>query len=263
LRSNGRVRVLALHTAVALSFFLAAPAARAEDAAACYDASWAGVPAAELRLAVHDGPDGYRNEIEIRTLGLARWATKFNGNATGAGRLAAEHLPAPQTYDAHYDLRKRKHRILNLHFVQENGALVAERQPDDTSRKPPLDEKYRRDVLDPLAVLAAIRQRLKEHRDAGFTIPAYDDARRFDVVTRAPPRRENGVIHLALTLHAIAGFKGESSDDGDPDDAPRPVALTLSDDGRLMPLKMRVPIWYLPLSVSLERVCSVDQPCTW
>jgi hypothetical protein len=240
---------------------LAAPAARAEDAAACYDASWAGVPAAELRLAVHDGPDGYRNEIEIRTLGLARWATRFHGHATGAGRIVAEHLPAPQAYDAHYDLRKRKHRILSLRFVTANGALVAERQPDDTSRKPELAEKFRRNVLDPLAVLAAIRQRLTEHPDAGFTIPAYDDARRFDVVTRAPPHRENGVIHLALTLHAIAGFKGKSSDADDPDDAPRPVEVTFSDDHRLMPLSMTVPLWYLPLTVELTRVSAAGKTC--
>jgi hypothetical protein len=242
---------------------LAAPAARAEDAAACYDASWAGVPAAELRLAVHGGADGYRNEIEIRTLGLARWATKFHGNATGIGRLVAEHLPAPQTYDAHYDLRKRKHRILSLRFVARGAATLAERQPDDTSRKPQLGEEFRRNVLDPLAVFAAIRQRLKEHPNAGFTIPAYDDARRFDVITRTPPSRGNGVIRLALTLHAIAGFKGESSDDGDPDDAPRPVDVTFSDDSRLMPLSMTVPIWYLPLTVELTHWSAAGQTCGW
>jgi hypothetical protein len=240
---------------------LAAPAARAEDAAACYDASWAGVPAAELRLAAHDGPDGYRNEIEVRTLGLARWVTKFHGNATGIGRLAAGRLPAPASYEARYDLRKRKHRIASLRFVEAGRATIAERQPDDTSRKPELAAKFRRDVLDPLAVFAAIRQRLKEHPDAGFTLPAYDGARRFDVVTRAPPRRQDGVIRLALTLHAIAGFKGESSDDGDPDDAPRPVDLTFSDDQRLMPLLMTVPIWYLPLTVELTRWSGAGQSC--
>jgi hypothetical protein len=242
---------------------LAAPAARAEDAAACYGASWAGVPAGELRLAVHDGPDGYRNTIGVRTLGLARWAIKFQGEATGMGRLVAEHLPAPQAYDAHYDLRKRKHRILSLRFVAKDGATIAERQPEDTSRKPQLAEQFRRNVLDPLAVLAAIRQRLKEHPDSGFTIPAYDGSRRFDIVTRAPPRRENGVIHLALTLRAIAGFKGESSDDGDPDDTPRPLDLAFSDDRLLMPLSMTVPLWLLPLTVELTRWSSPGQSCPW
>lgn len=243
------------------ALLLAASAAHAEEAAACYDASWAGVPAAELRLAVHDGPEGYRNEIEIRTLGLARWVTKFRGHATGIGRLAAEHLPAPASYEAHYDLRKRKNRVASLHFVFENGAVTAERQPEDTSRKPQLAEKFRRNVLDPLAVFAAIRQRLREHPGTGFTIPAYDGARRFDVVTRAPPTRQNGTIRLALTLHAIAGFKGESSDEGDPDDAPRPIDLTFSDDARLMPLSMTVPIWYLPLTVEMTRWAEKGRSC--
>lgn len=242
---------------------LAAPAARAEDAAACYEASWSGMPAAELRLAVHDGADGYRNEIEVRSLGLARWVTRFRGNATGIGRLVPDHLPAPASFAAHYDLRKRKSRIASLRFVAAKGAVVAERQPDDTSRKPQLAEKFRHDVLDPLAILAAIRQRLREHPDAGFTLPAYDGARRFDVVTRAPPRREQGAIHLGLSLHAIAGFKGESSDDGDPDDAPRPVELLFSDDKRLMPLSMTVPIWYLPLTVDLVRWSGPGETCGW
>jgi hypothetical protein len=242
---------------------LAAPAAHAEDAVACYEASWSGMPAAQLRLAIHDGPDGYRNEVEIRTLGLARWVTKFHGSASGTGRIVAEHLPAPHSFGAHYDLRKRKNRILSLRFVVSNGTVVAERQPEDTSRKPELAEKFRRDVLDPLAVLAAIRQRLEEHPAAGFTIPAYDGARRFDVVTREPPRRESGVIHLALTLHAIAGFKGESSEDGDPDDAPRPVEVTFSDDRRLMPLSMTAPIWYLPLTVELTQWSSPGKGCAW
>lgn len=250
-------------TAFFVSLVLLTAPARAEDAAACYDASWAGIPAGELRLAVHDGPEGYRNEIELRTLGLARWATRFRGTATGTGRLVPEHLPAPASYDAYYDLRKRQHRILSLRYIARDGAIVAERQPDDTSRKPPLAERFRRNVLDPLAVFAAIRQRLREHPDAGFTIPAYDGARRFDVVTRAPPHRENGVIHLALTLLAIAGFKGESSDDGDPDDAPRPVDLTFSDDRRLMPLSMTVPLWFLPLTVELTRWSGAGQPCPW
>jgi hypothetical protein len=64
-------------------------------------------------------------------------------------------------------------------------------------------------------------------------------------------------------LRAIAGFKGETSDDGDPDDAPRPVALTLSDDGKFTPLAMTVTIWFLPLTASLERVCEPGDPCAW
>ena len=241
---------------------LASPA-QAEDLVALYEADWAGVPAADLRLSVHEGTDGYRNEMTIRTLGLARWVTRFHGDAVGAGRIVAGHLPKAVSFDARYDLRKRKNRILGMRFVTTGGATLAERTPDDTSRKPPLAAEFRRNVVDPLGALAAIRQQLREHPAAGFTIPVYDGARRFDAIAADPPKHENGTLVLALTLKPIAGFKGETSEDGDPDDRPRPSTLTLSDDARLMPLSMTVPIYYLPLTVTLVRWCGAAKPCPW
>ena len=65
-----------------------------------------------------------------------------------------------------------------------------------------------------------------------------------------------GVLRVALNLRPIAGFKGETSDDGDPDNAPRPVALTLTDDARLLPMSISVRVFYLPLVVQLDRVCA-------
>ena len=70
-------------------------------------------------------------------------------------------------------------------------------------------------------------------------------------------------LELELTLAPIAGFKGDTSDDGDPDNAPRPVTLTISDDHRLMPLSMQVSVAYLPLVVQLTRWCDTAAPCQW
>jgi hypothetical protein len=108
-----------------------------------------------------------------------------------------------------------------------------------------------------MAIQTAVRR-----GETAFTVPVYDGTRRFDTVGRVLPRdpRDPG-IHLAITLKAIAGFKGGS--EGDPDDAPRPVSLTLSDDPRLLPLVMSVPIWFLPLDVSLVRSCELNAPCNW
>jgi len=236
--------------------------ARADDVAALYQADWAGLPAARIRLTLHDGPDGYRDEIAIGSEGLPHVVTRFRGTAVAEGKTAGAS-PMPARFDANYDLRKRKDRRLRMAFAAKGGAIVAERGAGDTSRKPELAEKFRRDVIDPLSVITLIRAALRRGATA-FTLPVYDGARRFDAAVKVLPRnpKESG-IRLALSLHAIAGFKGETSEDGDPDDAPRPVSLTLSDDARLMPLKMSVPIWFLPLSVSLVRVCAGDKPCEW
>ena len=47
----------------------------------------------------------------------------------------------------------------------------------------------------------------------------------------------DGVLRAELTLRAIAGFKGETSEDGDPDVAPRKVELSV-DEARMVPLSV-------------------------
>jgi hypothetical protein len=142
--------------------------------------------------------------------------------------------------------------------------VFADRGPDDTSQKPPLADKFRKNVLDPLSALTAIRHELRRGNRGSFTVPVYDGARRFDVVAQVLPKKEGDrVLHLRLTLSPIAGFKGETSDDGDPDNAPRPVDIRISDDARLLPLSMQVSVAYMPLTVELARSCESSAACAW
>jgi hypothetical protein len=237
--------------------------AQADDFSALYRATWAGVPAAEIRLVLRDGPADYHDEIAVAAQGLSWLVTHFRGNAVAEGKVAVGGAPAPARFESNYDLRRRKDRQLRMKFVARNDAVIAERGPGDTSRKPELAEQFRRNVIDPLSVITSIRAAVRRG-ETGFTIPVYDGARRFNAEVRVLPRdpKDPG-IHLALVLRAIAGFKGESSDDGDPDDAPRPASLTLSDDMRLTPQSMSVKIWFFPLDVSLERICTANEPCSW
>src|SRR5215831_15659980 len=77
--------------------------AQAEELAAFYRATWAGLPAAEIRLGLGDTPSDYRHEIRIETQGLPRWLTKFRGDAVGEGKLVSDGTVTPARYDAHYD----------------------------------------------------------------------------------------------------------------------------------------------------------------
>jgi len=244
-----------------------AGSAHADETAALYQAYWAGLPAGEIRLTLRDDPDLYRGEILIRTVGLAGLATRFRGSAVSEGRLAPALLPVPVRYDAVYDLRKRRDRRISMNFAPRAGITIAERGAADTSNKPPLAEPFRANVLDPLSALAAIRHELRQGRRGEFTVPVYDGARRFDVIVRILPpesgESRDRARQLELTLSPIAGFKGETSEDGDPDTAPRPVTLRISDDSRLMPLSMRVSLYYLPLAVELSRWCGAAAPCPW
>ncbi len=251
--------------AVAIGLWAIAGTAGAEEIAAFYRATWAGLPAAEIRLGLGDTASEYRHEIRIETLGLPRWLTKFRADVVGEGKLAQEGAAEPVRYDARYDLRKRHDQHASLRFVEREGAVVAERTAQDTSRKAPLPEVHRRDVLDPIAALASIRQHVRVNPPKpgdAFTIRVFDDARRFDVGVRVVAvGGEPDTIRLLLTLKPIAGFKGESSEDGDPDGTPRPVDLVLSDDARLLPLSIRVRIAWLPVVVQLDHVCASFDDC--
>ena len=238
--------------------------ARAAEVSALYQAYWAGLPAGEIRLTLRDEAAAYRDQIDIRSEGLPRLISRFRGTAVTEGRLAGGPLPEPVRYEAAYDLRKRRDRKLSMHFIAKGGAVIAERGAADTSRKPPLPEEFRRGVLDPLSALTAIRRELRRGNRGSFSLPVYDGARRFDVMGRVLPKRAGQtVVEIELTLKPIAGFKGDTSDDGDPDNAPRPVQLTISDDHRLMPLSIEVSVAYLPLVVQLSRWCGGAAPCHW
>jgi hypothetical protein len=241
--------------------------ARAADLVAAYTAYWAGLPAAQIRLEISDTAASYRDRIEIRSGGLPRLFTHFRGTAAASGTIDPGRAPYPARYDALYDLRKRRGSHIGIRFVARDGAVVAERAADDTSRKPPLAEKYRRDIVDPLTAFERIRAAILACRaapNATFAVPVYDGARRFDILGHILPkdRQTPGVLRVELSLRPIAGFKGESSDDGDPDNAPRPVALTLTDDPRLLPVSIAVRVFYLPLVVQLDRVCPDAKSCS-
>ena len=265
--SSGRGAARGLLAAFLLLLFAATGSApRAEEVVATYTAYWAGLPAAQIRLKISDAGASYHDEIDISTDGLPRLVTHFRGQAQAAGRLAAGRPADPQHYDALYDLRKRRNSHIGMRFVVRDGATVAERTADDTSRKPVLAEKYRRDIVDPLTAFERIRGAIAARQAApnnAFVVPVYDGARRFDILGRILPRDRQapGVLRVELSLRPVAGFKGESSEDGDPDDAPRPVALTLTDDARLLPVTMTVRVFYLPLVVRLDRVCPGSKPC--
>ena len=242
--------------------------ARADDIVALYAAYWAGVPAGEIRLRLHeDGAAAYRDEIEIRTAGLPALLSKFRATAQAEGRLSVGRPAEPSHYDATYDLRKRRDRRISMHFVTRAGAVIAERGPDDTSRKPPLAEKFRSNTVDPVTAFNRVRGALRAAQrsaHSSFTIPVYDGARRFDILGHILPKKDasEGTLRAELTLRPIAGFKGETSEDGDPDSAPRKVDLLVTDDARMMPLSITVPVFFMPLVVQFMHYCASAETCS-
>ena len=237
--------------------------AAAEELVAVYSAYWAGLPAAEIRLKFHDNSGGYHNEIEISTQGLAQLITRFRATASAEGSVAVGRSAEPSQYVAVYDLRKRRDRRVSMYFAHRLGGAVAERAPDDTSRKPPLAEAFRKNAVDPLTALERVREALRSRKPGVFTIPVYDGARRFDIIGRIlDDKTTDDVVRAELMLRPKAGFKGETSEDGDPDDAPRKVEVTATNDARAVPLSITVPVFFMPLVIEFKRLCAAPDPCS-
>lgn len=272
LASNGAI-ALRMSMGLAIALLLASPYAAGgtmeqplPGPVLHYSASFAGLPAADIDLVLATDGSSYHDEIMIRTKGLPRWFTNFSSDAVSDGDYAVDGTALPQRYDVLYTLRHRHDKRIALRMVGPEATRLTLRGPQDSSTKPPLAEAYRQNVLDPISALSAIRHDLAAHGRApgrDFTIPVFDGARRFDVIGHIVPAAADAgkIVQLTLTLRPIAGFKGESSDDGDPDTAPRDVDLRLSDDDRLLPLYMRVHIAYLPLVVRFERQCAALGAC--
>ena len=72
----------------------------------------------------------------------------------------------------------------------------------------------------------------------------------------------DGTLRAELTLRPIAGFRGQTSEDGDPDAAPRKVELTVTDDTRLLPLLITVPVFFMPLVIRFEELCPTARSCS-
>ncbi len=234
-------------------------AARADELVAYYRGTLAALPAAHIAMSLGGSESAYRDEIHIETVGLMHWLTHFQAVSHAEG-LFADGGVLPAHYAALYDLHSHRDYQVGLDFVARDGQVIAERDADDNSRKPPLDEIYRRDVLDPLSALAAVREHLRvEAPKPGdrFKVQVYDDIHRLEIdVAVVSVGGKDDVVALHLELVPIAGFKSRADADGDSEGTPRQVDMTLTHDTRLLPLSLDTTASGLPVAVRFDHLCA-------
>lgn len=261
---HGVFRVLAI--VLALPVWVAAGASsRAEDFIGYFYGTWAGLPGADIRVQFSQDGSAYRDRLCIETKGLPRWLTHFRFDGISEGQVTDGGDSSPSRFDVNYDIENRRNARISLQFLDGERGVVAERTHADSTRKPPLPEVYRRNVIDPITAIGIVRQKLRlatERQGLTFDFPAFDGARRFEVtggvVSVGGP---DHLISLAFTLTPIAGFHSEATDDPNPDDTPRPVEVTFTDDARLLPVSFRVPVVYLPFVARFGHTCKSFDTC--
>jgi hypothetical protein len=247
---------------VAAIFCCPSAAASAEPLSLRYSATWGGGAAADIRLYLDESGGRFHNRLDLETVGLARMLSGFRVRATSSGQSDIEDV-APLAFDAVYDSHKKREKRINLHFVQLGDGSVAEEGPENTSKDPVIAAEFRRDVLDPLSCITAVRRLVREGGVAPgktFTLAVYDGKRRFDVEgsVDAVERLRWGkstveALSLRLLLRPVAGFDGEADDGYRPDANTREMQVSVTNDQRAIPLRLSVPIAYVPAIVVLDR----------
>lgn len=253
-----RVPIIAITAAAQFSWSIVAIA---EPLALHYSATWGGGAAAEIRLSLDENGRAFRNQLEIETVGIARFLSGFKAQIVSQGEAGA--AVAPSAFDAVYDSRRKRDKRISVLFTRLADGVIAEDGPADTSTDQQLPEQFRRDVIDPLSSLTAIRQIIREGRlpqTQTFALAVYDGKRRFDVegsvASRGSARwgkTKMPTIDLRLLLRPVAGFHGDGDDGEKLDAVTREVLATFTDDSRAIPLRMSVPIAYVPAVIVLNR----------
>lgn len=234
------------------------PVARAAPLIAYYEATWASLPAAHLIAAFDDGAAGFHDVLQMDTVGLPRLLLRFRARVVSAGDFSPDGAARPRSYAVDYDLRKRRGQRVRVAYVARGGATISERTTEDTDRKEILPERYRRDVIDPLAAFATLRRYLiargakpGDH----FMFHIFDDVRRFDVAASVVSvNAADKSIRVHLDLFAIAGFNKRG--DRDAEDAPRPIEIFFRDDGTMLPTRLQLAVGFLPLVVRFDHLCA-------
>jgi Protein of unknown function (DUF3108) len=211
-----------------------------------YRFTWAGVPVAELAIRHATDNTLYQTDVAIRTIGLADQLLGYRGSSHAVGRYEeSDGFRASRFRSVSTSYRKSR-RIL-VRFDRETGDVIdlelTRRGEPDRSKVP---DALQKGVVDPLTAVLQMRHRLARSGDLdGYTAAVFDGRRRFDAEARITGRhqaeiagRSRPVIEVEIGLTWIAGANADDIDDAEAADNRLRLKLLLSDDERLIPLRL-------------------------
>ena len=235
-----------------------------------YRFTWAGLPFAELGLRHATDSTVYQTEVAIRTIGLADQLVGFRGSSYATGRYEEpDGFSASRFRSASSSYRKSR-RIL-VRFDRETGDVVelklTRRGEPDRSKVP---EALQKGVMDPLTAVLQMRHRLATTGDLdGYKAAVFDGRRRFDATAKVIERRRAEiagrtwpVVELELNLTWLAGANADDMDDAEAGENRLRLKLLLSDDERLIPLRLSTMDSLLTATAEIMPECLGPAGCT-
>jgi hypothetical protein len=262
--------------ALFLSLIASAPA-RAVDTvllplqfSGVYTFHWNAIPFGEMSVTVNQRENGYRIDAHIRSTGVLRLFApheSYNTVEGGAGPFAETR----RTYETHYTTKKKPRHV---RLVYSPGGIITEElvePPEDRSERPVVSAEQKAGSLDPLTYILAVRQSVYDavtKRQNGFALPVFDGRRLMNTTYRLTETKnimgwkggEIPAIGMLAKRDPIAGYTKKELGElatGEPD-----LNVYFSDDALLVPVKLRVDLWFGSLQADLTRRCEVSAPCT-
>jgi hypothetical protein len=231
-----------------------------------YGVYWAGLQIATLVLDHRIDASQYHSELLVSTVGLLEKLAHYRSKTLAAGRLEADESLTPITFSSESSSRKKDRRAV-VRFDRESGDVVdleiTKRGKPDRSKVP---DELRKNVTDPLTAFFQLRDHVASAvAREPFTAAVFDGRRRYDVKAAVTDRervwvagRERDVVRVGITLTLLAGA---DLDDLELDANRLKLGLLLSDDERLLPLRMELLDGTPAVSIELLQDCSGEAGC--
>jgi hypothetical protein len=255
-----------------VAFVLTAAAVRADQDAPLnlrYGLYWAGFQIATLTLEHEIQSTRYRSQLLIESVGLVEKLVHYRARTLATGRLGDGDSLLPVTYRSEYRSRKKDRRSI-VKFDPASGDVleleITKRGKPDDSKVP---EALRKNVIDPLTAFLRIRDHVATAvKGEVFTAQIFDGRRRYDLAAEVVGRdrawiagRDQRAVRLALTLEFLAGSNVDDLEEVAADDDRVEAELMLSDDQRLLPLRLSIVNTVIAGRIELLQDCSGEAGC--
>jgi Protein of unknown function (DUF3108) len=235
-----------------------------------YRFTWAGVPIARFGLRHFTDAVIYQTELEIETTGLADQLFGFRSMSHATGPYQAPDRFAASRFRSASVSHRKSRRIL-IRFDPVTGDVIdlqmTRSGEPDRSKVP---EPLQKGVTDPLTALVQLRHRLAapEGTVDRYAAAVFDGRRRFDLSARAIGRdqaeiagRARRVIRVEIRLKWLAGSNRDEMEPAQAGDDTFRLELLLSDDERLIPLRLMTLDSLFTAKVEIMPECLGPQGC--
>lgn len=236
-----------------------------------YGLYWGGLQLATMELRHDLDPEHYSAQTTIETIGLLDQIVRYRGQS----EIAGERSPAGELLPVAYRMaseRRSKTRTAALDFDPETGRVV---HLEMTKRGEPyrsnVPAAQRQGVVDPLTAILRLRAWAASARlgdAAPLRLPVFDGRRRYDFETTWRGREEIRLagrtwpaLRLEVRLVPVAGFDEDDLDHTKNGEDTLALEVLLSDDRRLLPLRVKTLNATVTGVAQLLEDCSAEPGC--